>query len=80
MTIKVFGHEHCIPCKMYKESLTSTGIEFEYVDVLESPEEMVKYALSTFPTTIFFEDKDIIKVMIDKVPAAIVKEFINGRA
>lgn len=61
-SIRVYSKGYCPYCKAAKRLLTSKGLTFEEIDVLESPErfeEMLKLSQRRTVPQIFFDDEHI---------------------
>lgn len=52
MSYKLFGAVWCQPCQATKKTLTSRGIDFEFIDIDENREEAVANNIRSVPTMI----------------------------
>ena len=54
----------CSNCGPLKKKLEDAGIEFETVDAEENMEFCRNYGVRGLPTTLFFEDGDLVKSLV----------------
>lgn len=74
MTLTVLSKPGCMGCAILKKYLDNKGIKYKPIDVIENPEAIEKYSISTLPVTVLTqEDTEIERVlqfnppMIDKL-------------
>lgn len=72
--IVVIGAEWCANCKVLKNSLTSAGVEFTYLDFDDDGNEefITSNSVRSLPTSFILEGEEIVKTILGAKP---VSEF-----
>ncbi len=59
MKIEVYGAAWCGPCKMVKGLFNREGIEYEYVDIDQEPNQAAAANVRGIPCTIVYGDNEV---------------------
>jgi thioredoxin 1 len=58
MKLVVVSQNGCNPCQQVKNFLKDEGVEFELVNISETPEAIEEYGVMSTPVTILIDEED----------------------
>lgn len=82
LKLKYFSANWCGPCKMTKPIITElgnkfSGVEVEFVDVDENPDEAIKYQVRSIPTIVFERSDLELERLVGSHSKTTYEEVIN---
>lgn len=77
MEVVVYTGPRCVKCDTLKRLLTTEGIEFTSKSVMENMQEASALAIRTVPTTIIYENGEII-ARFTSTDLEGIKEVVNA--
>lgn len=75
--VKVFSAPWCASCGMYKQALTSAGIEVTEYDIEKRPNIAEMYNIKSLPTTIIMKNDAIIGYFTQAVPVQMILNIME---
>lgn len=81
MSIKYFTAPWCIPCKVFGPVMDefvsrNPNIDFQKIDLDESPESSTRYGVMSIPTVIVFDGVDEVRRFMGSKPYEFVEKFV----
>ena len=83
MQLVVFTSQSCAPCAQLKRSIEQVslpeGMTYREVDVEQNPQEAMRYAVRSLPTTIVTDDDGIpVQTRTGSMSVSALEDFVRG--